>query len=178
MWAGIIAVLYLVAGIILFVMGGNSYDKILTSQLDYSDNMLRNFCDGSYRNSKAQFFVQTVIDMDNALSVYPGYYMCTDLCPCPPETNFGLWTNLTRLHEHNRTNINNDDDKYRTLTLAVGDDIVYRNFSSCFAALIDIQSDPQSDNYPYITLKMVDISESLLTFMSFLEGSFACNGVC
>jgi hypothetical protein len=119
-----------------------------------------------------------VIDVDNALAVYPGYYMCTDLCPCPTETNFGLWNNITRLHENNRTNLDNDDAKYRTLTRAQGDDVVYRNFSSCFADLIDIQSDPSNPNYEFITLKMVDISDSLLNFMSFLEGSFACNGVC
>jgi len=122
-WSFIVAGLFLVAGIILFVVGASS------------TKMINDFCSGNMQYS--EYFSGTISDIDMAMGNTTGTYMCTQqFCPCQPDLNRTKWTNETRANQFNRTTfVVSTNAKYAPFYTALPTANYYYNFYDCYNAM-------------------------------------------
>ena len=68
----------------------------LTPIIAMTETMLEKYCDGGYKNSRFQFFIDTIDQADFEMRNQPSKYMCTKMCPCDPALNITAWASVSQ----------------------------------------------------------------------------------
>jgi len=139
--------------------------------------MITDFCTGTTNFKGSDYFEDTISKIDDSTGKWTSSLMCTDVCPCPMNTDFTKWTE-SELNSWNRTNspvtaVLNSNYKILNKTASVN----YATFYDCYKYILK-QKDSKNYTNNANVQKVEELSDDFVNLLRILEDELNCNGIC